>query len=65
MTQYMGIKIDEARDKLLSEKANKLLKDYYCHDGENSPQHYQPHHLVIKKLKHYLFLVFYLLYQIV
>ena len=38
MTQYMGIKIDEARDKLLSEQANKLLKDYYCHDGENSPQ---------------------------
>ena len=38
MTQYMGIKIDEARDKLLSEQANKLLKDYYCQEGETSPQ---------------------------
>ena len=38
MTQYMGIKIDEARDKLLSEQANKLLKDYYCQIGETSPQ---------------------------
>ena len=34
----MGIKIDEARDKLLSEQANKLLKDYYCQTGETSPQ---------------------------
>ena len=34
----MGVKIDETRDKLLSEQANKLLKDYYCQDGENSPQ---------------------------
>ena len=38
MTQYMGIKIVEARDKLLSEQANKLLKDYYCQTGETSPQ---------------------------
>ena len=38
MTQYMGIKIDEARNKLLSEQANKLLKDYYCQIGETSPQ---------------------------
>lgn len=38
MTQYMGIKIDEARDKLLSEQANKLLKDYYCQSSETSPQ---------------------------
>ncbi len=38
MTQYMGVKIDETRDKLLSDQANKLLKDYYCQDGENSPQ---------------------------
>ena len=38
MTQYMGIKINEARDKLLSEQANKLLKDYYCQTGETSPQ---------------------------
>ena len=38
MTQYMGIKIDEARDKLLSEQANKLLNDYYCQTGETSPQ---------------------------
>ena len=34
----MGIKIDEARNKLLSEQANKLLKDYYCQIGETSPQ---------------------------
>ena len=34
----MGVKIDETRDKLLSDQANKLLKDYYCQDGENSPQ---------------------------
>ena len=34
----MGVKIDEARDKLLSKQAEKLLKDYYCQDGENSPQ---------------------------
>ena len=39
MTQYMGIKIDEARDKLLSEQANKLLKDYYCLKDEPSPQY--------------------------
>ena len=32
MTQYMGVKIDETRDKLLSEQANKLLKDYYCQE---------------------------------
>ena len=34
----MGVQIDEARDKLLSEQANKLLKDYYCQEGETSPQ---------------------------
>ena len=38
MRQYMGVQIDEARDKLLSEQANKLLKDYYCQEGETSPQ---------------------------
>ena len=38
MRQYMGVQIDEARDKLLSEQANKLLKDYYCQTGETSPQ---------------------------
>jgi len=38
MKQYMGVQIDEARDKLLSEQANKLLKDYYCQTGETSPQ---------------------------
>jgi len=38
MKQYMGVQIDEARDKLLSEQANKLLKDYYCQEGETSPQ---------------------------
>jgi len=34
----MGVQIDEVRDKLLSEQANKLLKDYYCQTGETSPQ---------------------------
>jgi len=38
MRQYMGVQIDEVRDKLLSEQANKLLKDYYCQTGETSPQ---------------------------
>jgi len=35
---YLGISIDTDKDKLLSEQAAKLLKDYYCKDGEDSPQ---------------------------
>lgn len=35
---YLGIQIDTLKDKLLSEQANKLLKDYYCKTGETSPQ---------------------------
>ena len=35
---YLGISIDTDKDKLLSEQAEKLLKDYYCKDGEDSPQ---------------------------
>ena len=38
MKKYLGIKINEDRDKLLSEQAEKLLKDYYCTEGETSPQ---------------------------
>lgn len=35
---YLGIDIDFKRDDTLSEQASKLLKDYYCVDGEYSPQ---------------------------
>ena len=35
---YLGINIDFKRDDTLSEQASKLLKDYYCVDGEYSPQ---------------------------
>jgi len=38
MKKYLGIKINEDRDKLLSEQAEKLLKDYYCRGDETSPQ---------------------------
>jgi ribonucleoside-diphosphate reductase alpha chain len=38
MKKYLGIKINEDRDKLLSEQAQKLLKDYYCRGDETSPQ---------------------------
>ena len=38
MKKYLGIKINEDRDKLLSEQAKKLLKDYYCREDEPSPQ---------------------------
>ena len=38
MKKYLGIKINEDRDKLLSEQAKKLLKDYYCKEDEPSPQ---------------------------
>ena len=37
-SKYFGISIDLDRDKTLSEQAQKLLKDYYCVDGEDSPQ---------------------------
>ena len=37
-SKYLGISIDLDRDKTLSEQAQKLLKDYYCIDGEDSPQ---------------------------
>ena len=35
---YLGISIDTDKDKLLSTQAAKLLKDYYCKEGEDSPQ---------------------------
>ena len=35
---YLGINIDTDKDKLLSEQAEKLLKDYYSKEGEDSPQ---------------------------
>ena len=35
---YLGISIDTDKDKLLSTQAEKLLKDYYCIEGEDSPQ---------------------------
>ena len=35
---YLGISIETDKDKLLSKQAAKLLKDYYCIDGEDSPQ---------------------------
>ena len=35
---YLGISIETDKDKLLSKQAAKLLKDYYCVDGEDSPQ---------------------------
>ena len=35
---YLGISIDTDKDKLLSTQAEKLLKEYYCTDGEDSPQ---------------------------
>ena len=35
---YLGISIDTDKDKLLSTQAEKLLKEYYCKEGEESPQ---------------------------
>ena len=35
---YLGISIETDKDKLLSTQAEKLLKDYYCIEGEDSPQ---------------------------
>ncbi len=36
--QHLGINIDARKDRLLSEQAFKLLKDYYCIKDEKSPQ---------------------------
>jgi len=36
--QYLGLRIDNKRDKLLSEQSLKLLKDYYCQESEKTPQ---------------------------
>ena len=36
--QYLGLRIDKKRNKLLSEQSLKLLKDYYCREDETSPQ---------------------------
>ena len=35
---YLGISIDTDKDELLSTQAEKLLKEYYCIEGEDSPQ---------------------------
>ena len=35
---YLGINIDTDKDELLSTQAAKLLKEYYCIEGEDSPQ---------------------------
>ena len=35
---YLGISIDTDKDELLSTQAEKLLKEYYCKKGEESPQ---------------------------
>ena len=35
---YLGINIDTDKDELLSTQAKKLLKEYYCKEGEESPQ---------------------------
>ena len=36
--QHLGISIDVKRDRVLSDQAFKLLKDYYCRKDEKSPQ---------------------------
>lgn len=36
--QYLGLRIDNKRDNLLSEQSLKLLKDYYCQESEKTPQ---------------------------
>ncbi len=38
MTQHLGITIDYERDSRLSEQAFTLMRDYYMHDHEDSPQ---------------------------
>ena len=37
-SKYLGITIDLDRDKNIRTTRLKLLKDYYCKDGEDSPQ---------------------------
>ena len=37
-SKYLGVSIDLDADKNLSEQAVKLLTDYYCQEGETSPQ---------------------------
>ena len=37
-SKYLGVIIEPSRDDNLSEQALKLLKDYYCIEGEDSPQ---------------------------
>ena len=37
--QHLGLRIDLARDELLSDQSLKLLTDYYCREDESSPQH--------------------------
>ena len=37
-TECYGIEIDLSKDDLLTDFAKNLLKDYYMHEGENSPQ---------------------------
>jgi len=37
--QHLGLRIDLVRDELLSDQSLKLLKDYYCREDEESPQH--------------------------
>lgn len=36
--KHLGIRVDYTRDRNLSEQALKLLTDYYCKEGESSPQ---------------------------
>ena len=36
-SKYLGVIIEPSRDDNLSEQALKLLKDYYCIEGEDSP----------------------------
>ena len=37
--ENLGINIDLKRDKLITDQAMKLLKDYYCREKEPSPQY--------------------------
>ncbi len=36
---YLGLNIDISKDENLSEQSRQLLTNYYCLDGETSPQH--------------------------
>jgi ribonucleoside-diphosphate reductase alpha chain len=37
-SEYLGITIDRARDKKMSDQAYELVKNYYLREGEKSPQ---------------------------